>query len=80
MSILIKNGFNVNWRDNSGITPINYGNTLNNWLSKYISNLKLAIRYYRNTETVQLLLDKGASVYNTDRNNKTALYYGEKIV
>ena len=28
--ILIKNGSNVNWRDNSGITPIMIGNTLNN--------------------------------------------------
>jgi hypothetical protein len=42
--------------------------------------LKLAIRYYRNTETFQLLVDKGASVFDTEGNNKTALYYGEKIV
>ncbi len=52
---------------------------MNNWLSLLIFNFILASQY-GTTETVQLLLDKGTSVYDTDRNNETALYYGEKTV
>ena len=80
MSILIKNGSNVNWRDNSGILPIMIGNPSNIWLSEFIFNFHLASARFGNTETVKLLLDKGASVESTDNVGRTALYYGEKIV